>query len=128
MARTYKRDSRGRFAGGSGGGGGRSSVGGKTAPKAASQPRKPVAAKKPKARGIEARLERSSQVQLGYNRRSRAAGVVSGTRGMTPERLQHMGKRKQQQKQAIANLYGKLSPANQSRAMKKMKRSGIMNG
>ena len=47
---------------------------------------------------------------------------------MTPERLQHMGKRKQQQKQAIANLYGKLSPANQSRAMKKMKRSGIMNG
>lgn len=124
MARTYKRDSRGRFASGGGGGGGARSSrsGGPVKSKRSS------VAKKPKARGIEARLERSSQVRLGYDRRMEAAGVVSGTRRMTPERLQHMGKRKRQQKQAIANLYGRLSPANQKRANTKMKRSGIMNG
>lgn len=107
--------------------GGRPASGSRTASKATSKASKSAAAKKPKARGIEARLERSSQVKLGYDRRAQYAGQ-SGTRQMTPERLQHMGRRKQQQKQAIANLYGRLSPANQKRAMTKLKRSGIMNG
>lgn len=54
--------------------------------------------------------------------------VMAGSSKMTPSRLLAMGRRKQQQKQAIANLYGKLTPAQRKTADTKMRRSRLMNG
>lgn len=100
----------------------------------ASAASKSTTATKPRKRGIEARIARSSIVQLNYTRSQlRPPGESIGSSGqkqsaMTPAKAQHMAKRKRQQKQALANLYGKLSPANKKRADAAMKRSNVMNG
>ena len=111
MARSYRRDAQGRFSGGGGGGGGKSGASKKAS----------ATAKKPKARGIEARIDRSSKVRQDYDRKS------DWSKNMTPQKLQRMAKRKQQQKQALANLYAKQTPSNQKRAMTALKRTRIMN-
>jgi hypothetical protein len=112
MARTYKRDSRGRFAGG---GGGSSRAGKGSKPSAA--------APKPKraARSVESRIQRSLVVQENYNRRANVSP-------MNPTRFRNMGKRKAQQRQALANLYEKQSPANKKRALTALKRTRVMVG
>jgi hypothetical protein len=67
-------------------------------------------------------------VKQNYQRHAQYAGSkLTGSKPMTPARIQHVGKRLQQQKQAIANLYGKLSPSNRKRADTAMRRSRIMN-
>jgi hypothetical protein len=130
MARSYKRDSNGRFAGGGGSSGGNkgSSGKGKSASKPRASRKATPATSKPKPRGIEARLQRSSMVQENYRRRAQYSGAnVPGFKPMTPAKNQHIGKRLQQQRQAIANLYAKLTPSNRKRADTAMRRSGIMN-
>jgi hypothetical protein len=96
---------------------------------------KPQPAKsKAKPRGVSSRLNRSSMVLQDYQRSSsRAPGQRYGSKGqriseMNPQKAQHMGKRVRQQKQAIANWYNSLSPANQKRAMTVMRRNNVMNG
>jgi len=88
-------------------------------------PPKPAARKQ---RGIESRLERSSTLMLDYRRSQNRVPWQHGVKPMTPARAQHMERRVQQQKQAIANLYGKLSPSNQKRASTKLRRSRLMSG
>ena len=87
-----------------------------------------------KPRGVLSRLNRSSMVLQDYQRSSsRAPGQRYGSKGqriseMNPQKAQHMGKRVRQQKQAIANWYNSLSPANQKRARTAMRRNNVMNG
>lgn len=130
--RTYARDAKGRFA--SGGGAAKGASKGKaTVGKAAAAKAQPTK-NKAKPRGVEKRLNRSSMVQLDYQRSSlRAPGQRYGSKGqkiseMNPQKAQHMGKRVRQQKQAIANWYNRLSPANQKKAMTAMRRNNVMNG
>lgn len=63
-----------------------------------------------------------------YRRSQNRAPGQTGLKPMTPQKSQHMAKRVQQQKQAIANLYGKLSPSQQKKAMAKLNKTRIMNG
>jgi hypothetical protein len=65
---------------------------------------------------------------LDYRRSQNRVPWQQGIKPMTPARAQHMERRVQQQKQAIANLYGKLSPSNQKRASAKLRRSRLMSG
>lgn len=131
--RTYARDARGRFA--SGGGAGKSgSSKGKTAGKKTVAAKAQPAKSKVKPRGVSSRLNRSSMVLLDYERSiMRAPGQRYGSKGqkiseMNPQKLQHMAKRKRQQKQAIANWYNRLSPANKKKADTLMRRNNVMNG